>query len=217
MNTELDFESLGQGTHLCGIFRNTGEQLDMVVPYMLAGLKKGEQCVSVVNKEIAEEATRALYNLGIDVKKCQAWGQFLFLDPADTYLNEGYFDPERMINSVVEAEKRALLKGFTGLRSTGEVAWTCSKLPGTERLIEYEVNLNRFFPKSKTLGLCLYDENLYTKDILLAAVHTHPTVSIYNVLRDNPYYFPPDEFLVQEKEKNPDQAYTLKRDALLQS
>ena len=202
---------------MCGIYRNIDEELAMVIPYLLAGLKRGEQCVGIVSKEIKEEATRALYNLGIDVKKCQTWGQFLFLDPVDTYLNEGYFAPERMINSVVEAENRALLKGFTGLRSMGEVVWSCSKLPGTERLIEYEVNLNRFFPKSKTLGFCLYDENLYAKDILLGAVHTHPTVSIYNVLRDNPYYLPPDAFLAQEKEKNPDEAYARKRDALLQT
>lgn len=216
MNTERDFESLEQGTHLCGIYRNAGEELAMIIPYLLAGLKKGEQCVSIVNKATAEEATRALYNLGIDVKKCQSWGQFLFLDPADTYLDRGYFDPERMINGLAEKEHRALLKGFTGLRGVGEVDWSCSKLPGTERLIEYEINLNRFFPKSKAMGLCLYDENLHSKDILLNAVHAHPTVSVYNVLRDNPYYLAPDEFLSREREKNPDEAYALKRNALLQ-
>ena len=186
-----------------------------MVPFMLAGSRKGEQCVSVVSKDTEAEIARVLWDFGVDVKKCQPWGQFIFLDAADTYLKQGYFDPERMTRSFAELEKSALMHGFSGLRAMGEAAWFLSKLPGTQRLIEYEAAVNGFFQNSKTRALCLYDENRFGKDVLLEVLHTHPAVFIYGVLRDNPHYVPPERFFAQEREKDPDEAYVRTRDALL--
>jgi two-component system, sensor histidine kinase PdtaS len=210
-----DFEGLQRGTHVCSIFRTISEEMATIIPYMLAGLKRGEQCVSVVNQDIVDQMVRALGDLGIDVKECQSWGQFIFLDPVVTYVSQGCFSPEQTIESLAKIEKDALSRGFTGLRVTGEASWSLSKLPGTERLIEYESKVNRFLPASKTLALCLYNETLYANDVLFDVIRTHPTVSIYNMLRDNPYYFPPEEFFALEQEKNPDEAYTRTRDALI--
>jgi two-component system, sensor histidine kinase PdtaS len=217
MRMERGFENLRQGTHVCGIYRNAGEALAMIVPYLLAGLKRGEQCVSVVSKETRDETIWALRSLGIDVDDCQPWGQFIFLDAAETYLSRGYFDPETTIQAIAELAKESLSRGFTGLRGVGEMSWFPLKPPGTERLIEYEAKINHYLPKSKAMALCLYNENLYQTDILFDVIRTHPTVSIYSVLRDNPYYFPPDDFFAQEPEKNPDEAYARTKNALLRS
>ncbi|MCX6780537.1 MAG: PAS domain S-box protein, partial [Candidatus Magasanikbacteria bacterium] len=78
---------------------------------------------------------------------------------------------------------------------TGEMTWVLGGAPGSDKLIESEAKLNRFFPKNDCVALCQYDRNFFSPEILTGVIHTHPTVVVGGVMCKNFYYIPVDEFL----------------------
>ena len=97
-----------------------------------------------------------------------------------------------MISSVIiimlkKATERALNEGYQALRVTGEPTCALKGLPGSNRLFEYEVKLNDFFPSSKCMGICQYDRRQFDSGMLLDVLATHPIVVIGTQIFDNFY------------------------------
>ena len=200
-------EDMPQGDHLCSIYRTREEQLSVIIPYMLGGLKMNEACIYILDdrtgKEICYYVTKAWSENSLELKR----NQWKFLVKEDAYLREGYFDPDKMIALLRETEEEATRGGFAGLRATGEMTWIFSKLPGTEKLIEYESKLNLFLPGSRSRAICQYDENRFDEDILLKVIYTHPKVLLYGNLFDNPFFIPPEHFDRTVEERKGKQDY----------
>ncbi|KYK36578.1 MAG: PAS domain S-box protein [Theionarchaea archaeon] len=193
-----DLENLKPGDHLACIYRNKKEQLSAVVPFILLGLENNEKCIYIIDENTKEDVIEA-FKKAADTEEYTNSHQLEFLTRKDAYLKEGYFDPHSMITLLKQIQKRTLEKGYTGLRITGEMTWIFTGLPGVDKLIEYEARLNYFFPKSKCIALCQYNERRFTPEILLDVIHTHPQLIIYDSLYENPQYVPLDEFLARIK------------------
>jgi hypothetical protein len=58
------------------------------------------------------------------------------------------------------------------------MSWALGRLPGTDRLVEYESRLEEFVPGSKTLAVCQYDRRRFDAELLLDVIHTHPVVVV---------------------------------------
>jgi hypothetical protein len=65
----------------------------------------------------------------------------------ETYLRDGRFDPQSMIDFWRNADDRARLDGYDGVRVVGEMSWALEADVGSRRLTEYEVLLNNFLPR----------------------------------------------------------------------
>jgi PAS domain S-box-containing protein len=158
-------------------------------------LELGEKVLYIVDAHTAETVLKYLRDDGVEVEPYLANGQLSILTPSDAYMQNGIFDPDRMINLLRSETERALAEGHSALRVTGEMTWALRGLPGSERLIEYEAKLNRFFPGSKCLALCQYDRQRFQPDVLLDVLTTHPIAVVGTEIHDNPYYIPPTDFL----------------------
>jgi len=187
------------GDHLCCIYRSAEEQLSAVIPFMQAGLENNEKCLYIIDESSKSEIIDAFKKSNIKIEELIRSGKFELLTKEDAYLKEGSFDPDRMIELLKQKEKEALKEGFRGLRVTGEMTWVFTKAPGVEKLIEYESKLNYFLPASKCVAVCQYHESKFKAEVLLDIIHTHPNVIIYGRLCFNPYFIPPEEFLVRMK------------------
>jgi PAS domain S-box-containing protein len=191
---EEALSSLKYGEHLCCIYRTKEEQQSIVVPFMIQGLKRNEKCLYIVDENTKEEIIE-IFRKFIDIDRYLLSGQFEILTKDEAYLKDGYFDPDRMIALLKEVELKAIEEGYTGLRATGEMTWVFAKLPGVEKLIEYEAKLNYHFPGSRCLAICQYNESKFDPGILIDVILTHPKLIIYDSVCDNPYYIPPEIFL----------------------
>ena len=69
------------------------------------------------------------------------------------------------------------------------------ELPGVHDIIEYETRLNHVLPKYDDVVVCSYDLTRFSAAVVMDILRTHPRVIIGGILRENPYYVPPDEFL----------------------
>jgi len=204
------YRSIGQ-RHICNIYRDRKEQFSLIADFMLDGLKRKYKCIYIVDENTKEGVLSALKEMesGADDSILD---RLIFLTKDDSYLKGGSFEPDRMIRLLKETQDTALAEGYPILRVTGEMTWIFSKLPGVEKLLEYEAKLNYFFPNSKTTAICQYNENKFDAKTLMGVLNTHPVVGIYGELFENPYYISPDVYLASLSGSVPVAMYEKARD-----
>ncbi len=131
-----------------------------------------------------------------------ASGQLVIQSAKEVYLVDGVFRPDMMIEMLGRETAAALDAGYAALRVTGEMAWALAGDPGSERLVEYEALLNKFYATGvKSYSICQYDQRRFDADLLLDVLHTHPSVLLDTEGFDNSkmYYVPPEAFLTADR------------------
>ncbi len=196
MSFSPKFEDINFGDHLCSIYRSKEEQMSTIVPFIINGLRKNERCIYILDESTKKEVVEELKK-HVELESYIDSGQMVFLTKKETYLKDGFFDPDKTIQLLKEAEREAIESGYSGLRVTGEMTWVFTTLSEVEKLVEYEAKLNYFFPKSKCVAICQYNEEKFDPDILVGIIYTHPKLILYNAVVENPYYIPPDVFLLK--------------------
>jgi len=183
--------------HLCLIYETQQEQFAAVIPFISIGLERKEKCVYIADDNTADAVMDAMRSEGIDVEGGIKSGALAVLSKKDSYLRNGYFDPDLMIQFLKDAVDSAKMEGFKTLRATGEMTWALGTDIGVERLIEYESKLNYLFPTADILAICQYNRSRFSPEIILDIIRTHPLVVYKEMVCRNFYYVPPDEFLNQ--------------------
>ena len=175
------------GKHICALYQGTEEQLATAAEYIRGGLSRREQCLFICGEQSVPQYRKLLAHSGIDVDREEARGA-LVLGDKKSYLPDGVFDPDQMLAMLDRTVKNALTAGFTGLRSAGDMAWLLEDAPGSDRLAEYEAQLNQFCRTHKAIILCLYDRNSLPAAAIDHSLATHRYVHMAGVTLENPFY-----------------------------
>lgn len=196
-----NIEELNPGDHLCVLYQTDEEHKAIITPYLRSGLENNEKVFYIVDARTSETVLNYLRDDGFEVDPYLKSGQLSMLTVSESYMKGGVFDPDGMIKMLTEETDKALEDGYVALRVTGEMSWALRGLPGSERLIEYETKLNKFFPTNKALAICQYDCRVFDPEILLDILTTHPIAVIGTEIYENFYYVPTEEFLAGKANK----------------
>ena len=194
-------EDLKTHDHSCLIYETIEEQLAAVIPYIKIGLEKGEKCVYIVDESTAQLIKEELAKTGVDVVRYETSGALVIASKRETYLREGHFDPETMIDFLKAATEEAKDSGFSALRVTGEMTWALGSEPGVERLMEYENKLNYVLPEYDLVAICQYHKQKFDPAIIQNVVNVHPLVIYRNRVWRNYEFIEPDKLLGPNKEE----------------
>ncbi|UCE44747.1 MAG: MEDS domain-containing protein [Methanobacteriota archaeon] len=192
--------------HCTSIFKTEREQFGVVVPFILAGLNRGDKCVYIVDDTPEDDIIEAIMSVK-DVQTHLERGDIAFLNKDEAYLKDGFFDADRMLRFVRDAEERACADGYAGLTATGEMSWQRTDAPGTDMMMSYEARLNNLCGESGPTLLCQYEEPLFDHATLIDVIRTHPRVVLDGEWCVNPHYMPPDEFLTTREGVIPRETY----------
>ncbi len=190
---------LSVGDHLCCMYLTEEEHRSILTPFIRDGLQHGDKVLYIVDVRTAETVFAYVDEEGVHTSEYLFSGQLVVAESRQTYIREGHFDPDSMLDLLSRETEKALQEGFRALRVTGEMSWALRGVPGSDRLMEYEGKLNQFFPKNSAIGLCQYDMRSFDAEVLLDVLATHPIAVVRNKCYDNMYYVPPEEFLKEEK------------------
>jgi hypothetical protein len=91
-----------------------------------------------------------------------------------------------------EGEQRS---GIT--RIWANMGWALGDFPGAHDVVEYESRLNYVLPNYDIAAVCTYDLTQFGASVVMDILRIHPQVIVGKVLRENPFYVPPDEFLAE--------------------
>ncbi|MFH1999242.1 MAG: MEDS domain-containing protein [Planctomycetota bacterium] len=89
-------EALGAGDHLCFIFGTDEEHSDVITPFLLTGLERGDKIIYMGDAKATEVILRYLHIKGVNPVPYLDRGQLVILPTKETYLKSGAFDPEKI-------------------------------------------------------------------------------------------------------------------------
>ncbi|MFH0769731.1 MAG: MEDS domain-containing protein, partial [Chloroflexota bacterium] len=162
------------GTHMCQFYRTKDDLIQILVPYFKAGLENNEFCMWVTSeplgvKEAKASLSKAVRNLGDYISK----GQIEILDYSEWYTRSGKFNADEVLQGWVEKERKALEKGFGGLRLTGNTFWL-----GAEDWVafrEYEAILDSIIGEHRMIAICSYSLDRCAAAEVLDVLNNHET------------------------------------------
>lgn len=179
--------------HIALFHKSHEEQLATVVPFVRQGIARGERVMYVLDELSEADAIEALRGGDVDVDAAAESGALTFHTLEETYLRNGYFDPDDMLALYSDALDEATAE-YPALRVTASTNWLLDDRATIGRFMEYESRVNDLFHGEDCIALCHYDCTTLPPEILVDVIRTHPHLIYENTVCHNFYYTPPEEF-----------------------
>jgi hypothetical protein len=194
--------SIGVHRHICAFFNSLDEEHRVLGSFYKDGFDRGEKATHIVAAENREEYLRRLTDAGTDVQRMMQTGQLEVLPWTDMYVRDHRFDQDAMLASVEKVIQSGAGAGYARTRLAGHhMDWLFHDQSAVENLVEYEARLNGLLSKYDDPVVCNYDSSKFGASVALDIMRTHPLVIVGGLLRENPFFVPPEQFLDEMRER----------------
>jgi hypothetical protein len=147
--------SMPWGAHICVFYETREDLLDTAISYFEAGLESNEFCVWAVSDPISlEDAMNSVRRVIPHSEQYLGDGRIEILPAADWYLKDNRFDLKRITAGWNKKLCGALMKGYEGMRVSGNAFWF--ETNHWKEFCEYEQELDRSLAGQKMIVLCTY-------------------------------------------------------------
>src|SRR3989440_7730005 len=189
--------------HICAFFYSIDEQHRVLRLFIKDGFDRGDKAFHLVDPERREDHLRRLTEAGINVQDAMDTGQLEVRPWQDGPLHGGRFDQDTWLVSFEQVLQSGPAAGYAQTRFLAHMEWALVDLPGIEDLIEFETRVNYVVPKYDDIVICAYDLSKFGASVVMDALRTHPVVIVGGLLQENPFFVPPDRFLLEMRERRP--------------
>src|SRR6185503_13451041 len=163
---------LAWGTHFCLLYETKADLLDILIPYLKAGLENNEFFLCVATPPLStKEAQQAMQEAVPDFERHLSAGQIEIGSSRDWLLTGNQLDTQRALQNWIAKLNWALAKGYAGLRFAGDPSWLDKQAWGG--VSEFEKQLDQIVSNSQMLGLCAYALERVSAADVLDIVHHH--------------------------------------------
>ena len=137
--------------HACAFVNGPNEERELIDPFFVEGMQRGEKAVYIVDPEDRErhEARLAAHAPESDLLDVTTWNE--------AHLKGGSFNQERMMAGLDSLLSEHAKSGRPPMRLVGQMGWVFSSPPGIEELVAYEASVNELLNRGKTPTICVYD------------------------------------------------------------
>jgi hypothetical protein len=193
--------SLGQHRHICAFFNSFDEQHRVLRSFIKEGFERGDKAFHIVDPELWKNHLDRLAEAGIDVVGAMATGQLELRRWQDAYLRDDRFDQDAMLALLEEVLQSGAAAGYPLTRFVSRVEAALVDKAGVDGWLEYETRVNYVVPKYDDPVICTYDLSKFSASVVMDMMRTHPVVIIGEMLQENPFFVPPDQFLLEIRER----------------
>lgn len=190
----IDGIELQLGDHLCGLFFGRQQRDAVLLPFLRAGLQRGEKCICVVDGTEPAEIVSAL---GSDLGGPPSLTpkQLEVMRSTDIYLRSGKFTASEIISSWKAAISEVMYEARFPVVRAIETWSLRDVLPDTQELLTLESQMNHFLPLYPQVIVCLYDLERFGGGIVVDLLKTHSLMLVGGMVVENPYSLSPEELL----------------------
>lgn len=161
------------GDHICVFYRTQDSLREILTPYIAEGLRCGERCFCAQKAETNKRLLFDLQFLGFDPDDAIRRGALELHTVDEVYFPYRKFEQASMIELLARSMEDAIARGFSALRTAGELSWAAQGFAGCDQLLTYEKWVDQYFPGRRVIGLCQYDVNAFTPDALATVIDAH--------------------------------------------
>jgi MEDS: MEthanogen/methylotroph, DcmR Sensory domain len=187
--------------HVCAFFHSRDDEYNVMLPFIKEGIDAGDRAVHIIDNDQRSERLGRLAGTGIDVASAETDGQLELRPWESAYLKLGRFDQYAMIQLLEEFAKASAQTDTGVTRLWANMEWALLDFPGVHDIVEYESRVNDVLPKYDMAVVCTYDVTKFSTSVVMDILRTHPQVIVGGILRENPFYVPPDEFLRELRDR----------------
>jgi DcmR-like sensory protein len=201
-SVQLAGVDLAGRNHVCAFFNTIEEEHRVLGSFYKDGLDRGEKAAHIVDSANREEHLKRLAGAGIHVQETMHTGQLEVLPWTDAYVRDHRFDQDAMLATVERLIESGAAAGYPLTRLVGHhMDWLFHDKPATYNLVEYEARLNHVLSKHNDPVICNYNPSKFGASVAMDIMRTHPLVIIGGLLRENPFFVPPEQFLDEMRER----------------
>jgi len=193
--------TLGRHRHICAFFNSIDEEHRVLRSFIRDGLDRGERGFHIVDPDLRTEHLKRLAEAGINVGRAIDTGQLEVRPWQEAYLRGDCFNQDAMLALIEAVLRSGAATGYPLTRLLAHMEWALLDKLGVDDLVEYETRLNYVLPKYDDPVICTYDLSKFGSSVAMDVMRTHPVVIIGGVLQENPFFVPPDEFLLEIRER----------------
>jgi hypothetical protein len=199
---ELAGVNIAGHNHVCAFFNTMDEEHRVLRSFYKGGFELGEKATHIVDAENREAYLKRLAEAGLNVQELMDTGRLELVPWTDMYVRDHRFDQDAMLASVEKLIQSGAAAGYTRTRLVGHhMDWLFHDKPAVNSLVEYEARLNHILSKYNDPVICNYDSSKFSASVAMDIMRTHPLVIIGGLLRENPFFVPPDQFLEELRER----------------
>ncbi len=190
-------EEVDAGTHMCLIFTDDAERSESLLKFLASGLESNERA-ACFSERTAEEALReylAAHGISYDRKKAE--NAVSLAGTSEVYFKDGRFDPERMLQTLAAYYEESVALGFRAARVIGEMTPEVERVPGGDRLLEYECRVSMLVREKPVTAVCQYDAKSFDGATIMNILKVHPKMIVNGAVIQNPFFIEPETFLGQ--------------------
>ncbi len=184
-----------EGTHLCLIFTDEQERVDCLLKFLLSGLQSGERTACFSEKLDEKTVREFLTRNGISYDERKEKNAITLSGTSAVYFKDGVFDPERMLKTLTAFYQDAKTQGFAGARVIGEMTPEVERVPGGERLMEYESRVTMLVCDIPVTAVCQYDAKVFDGATIMNELKVHPKMIVNGAIVKNPFFIEPEVYL----------------------
>jgi len=192
---------LHETRHVCAFFNSDDEEYRVLLPFIKDGFECGDKAVHVVNPDQHHDHLQRLAVAGIDATATEQSGQFELRTNTETYLRDGRFDQDRMLEAFERMASGNAGGEFPLSRIVCRMDWAVEDRSHIENLIEFESRVNDVWRHHDDAVICTYHLGKFGGDTVIDIMRTHPMIIIGGILQQNPFFVPPEEFLREVRDR----------------
>jgi hypothetical protein len=197
---------LGDTAHVCAFFRDDDEEYRVLLPFIRDGFERGDKAIHVINPDQRHDHVRRLAAAGIDAAAGEERGQLELRNNADTYLRDGRFDQDRMLDVFARLAGGDARHGFPRSRIVCRMDWVAETRSSVDDVIEFESRVNDIWRRHDDAVVCTYRLDRFGGDVVIDVMRTHPLVIVGGILQRNPFYVPPEQYLPELRARRPERS-----------
>jgi ABC-type transporter Mla MlaB component len=158
------------GEHACCRFDDARDRSRLTLAFVRARVRRGDKVIYFADGDGVEafdlQGSPALV-------PARERGQLEIRPSQDVYLQDGRFEPERILAMLLRDHEQAAADGYRGLSVAGEVPPTICQSHGGDQLTSYEAQVASRCNEPSYALLCQYDHRKFHPDLVEEVVESH--------------------------------------------
>jgi PAS domain S-box-containing protein len=177
--------------HACMVYSTKDEWRNIVVSFIIDGLRNNEKCGYILDSNTADEINDQLTAEGIDTASFRKSGQLFFIPYTKLYLLDGCFLSEGALSFLDSETKKAVNEGYAALRITTEMDWIVNHKDWEAKLLQHESRVNIFLQEHPCICLNQYNSAKFVWPYLKLITMPYPIAIHSNDIYRNANFIPP--------------------------